>query len=202
MLFLVVLFCTMSMYLAVLTTADHESRTFFVQGTKIEGEDTHCCSSCPVSLKLNQVLLVKTEPVSIAAWLIVLIVMILVLYSTALNLYFAFIITTFERVFIQGARVERQQPWDERAAADRTDNLAVNGNRAFPQQHPGWPPWVGKWHFFFFLSFFFLIFSFFRVLSFRRKCESSVFSNGEQRRRSFVSDFTLEYPLTRDIFLQ
>ena len=158
MLFLVVLFCTMSMYLAVLTTADHESRNFLVQGTKIEGEDTHCYSSCPVSLKLNQVPLVKTEPVSIAAWLIVLIVMILVLYSTALNLYFAFIITAFERVFIQGARVERQQPWDERAAADRTDNLAVNGNRAFPQQHPGWPPWVGKWHFFFFLSFFFFNF--------------------------------------------
>ena len=138
MLFLVVLFCTMSMYLAVLTTADHdhESRNFLVQGTKI-GEDTHCYSSCPVSLKLNQVLLVTTEPVSIAAWLIVLIVMIVVLYSTALNLYFAFIITAFERIFIQGARVERQQPWDELAAADRTDNLAVNGNRALPQEHPG-----------------------------------------------------------------
>ena len=151
MLFLVVLFCTMSMYLAVLTTADHdhESRNFLVQGTKI-GEDTHCYSSCPVSLKLNQVLLVTTEPVSIAAWLIVLIVMIVVLYSTALNLYFAFIITAFERIFIQGARVERQQPWDELAAADRTDNLAVNGNRALPQEHPGWPPWVGKWLFSFF----------------------------------------------------
>ena len=189
MLFLVVLFCTMSMYLAVPTTADHESRNFLVQGTKIEGEDTHCYSSCPVSLKLNQVLLVTTEPVSLAAWLIVLIVMILVLYCTALNLYFAFIITAFERVFIQGARVERQQPWDERAAADRTDNLAANGNRALPQEHPGWPPWVGKWHFFFLFSYF-LIFSFLRVLSFRRKCESSVFSNGQQRRRSFVSDCT------------
>ena len=83
----------MSMYLAVLTTADHESRDFLVRGTKIEGEDTHCYSSCPVSLKLNQVLLVITEPVSLAAWLIVLIGMILVLYSTALNLYFAFVIT-------------------------------------------------------------------------------------------------------------
>ena len=137
MLFLVVLFCTMSMYLAVLTTADHESRNFLVRGTKIEGEDTHCYSSCPVSLKLNQVLLVITEPVSLAAWLIVLIVMILVLYSTALNLYFAFVITAFERILIQGARVERQQLWDERAAADRRDNLAVNGNRALPQEHPG-----------------------------------------------------------------
>ena len=137
MLFLVVLFCTVSMYRVVLTTADHESRNFLVQGTKIEGKDTHCYSSCPVSLKLNQVLLVTTEQDSIAAWLIVLIVMILVLYSTALNLYFTFIITTFERIFIQGARVERQQPWDERAAADRTDNLAVNGNRALPQEHPG-----------------------------------------------------------------
>ena len=134
MLFLVVLFCTVSMYRAVLTTADHESRNFLVQDTKIEGKETHCYSSCPVSLKLNQVLVVTTEPVSIAAWLIV---MIVVLYSTALNLYFAFIITASEGVFIQGARVERQQPWDERAAADRTDNLAVNGNRAFPQQHPG-----------------------------------------------------------------
>ena len=176
MLFLVVLFCTMSMYLAVLTTADHESKNFLVQGTKIEGEDTHCYSSCPVSLKLNQVPLVKTEPVSIAAWLIVLIVMIMVLYSTALNLYFACIITAFEQVFIQGARIERQQPWDERAAADRTDNLAVNGNRALPQEHPEWPPWVGKWHFFFLpLLFFPFIFSFLLVLSFRRKCETSVF---------------------------
>ena len=139
MLFLEVLFCTMSIHLAVLTTADHdhESRNFLVQGTKIEGEYTDCYSSCPVSLKLNQVLLVTTEPVSITAWLIVLIVMIVVLYSTALSLYFAFIITAFERILIQGARVERQQPWDERAAADRTDNLAVNRNRALPQEHPG-----------------------------------------------------------------
>ena len=140
MLFLVVLFCTLCMYLAVLTTVDHESRNFLVQGTKIEGEDTHCYSSCPVSLKLNQVLLVTTEPVSITAWLIV---MIVVLYSTALNLYFAFIITAFERVFIEGARAERQQPWDERAAADRTDSLAVNGNRALPQEHERWLPWNG-----------------------------------------------------------
>ena len=160
MLFLVVLSCTMSMYLAVLTTADHESRNFLDQGTKIEGEDTHCYSSCPVSLKLNQVLLVTNQPVSLAAWLIVLIVMILVLYSTALNLYFTFITTAFERVFIQGARVEGQQPWDERAAADRRDNLAVNRNRALPQEHPGWRPWVGKWHFFF-LFFFFYYFLFF-----------------------------------------
>ena len=71
MLFLVVLFCTVSMYRAVLTTADHESRNFLVQDTKIEGKETHCYSSCPVSLKLNQVLVVTTEPVSIAAWLIV-----------------------------------------------------------------------------------------------------------------------------------
>ena len=137
MLFLVVLFCTVSIHLAVLTTADHdhESRKFLVQGTKIEGKDAHCYSSCPVSLKLNQVLLVTTdEPVSIAAWLIVIIV---VLYYTALNLNFAFIITAPERVFIQSARVERQQPWDERAAADRTDNLAVNGNRTLPQEHDG-----------------------------------------------------------------
>ena len=72
-------------------------------GGEFSHKTTYYNYSCPVSLKLNQVLLVTSQPVNIAAWLIVLIVTILVLYSTALNLYFAFIITVFERIFIQGA---------------------------------------------------------------------------------------------------
>ena len=94
------LFCTMSMYL--------ESKIVLVEGTKIEGKDAHWYSSCPVSVKLNQLILVTTEP-----------------FSTtsrrdnrgfvyfALNIFFAFIITAFARVFIQGRGVEGQQPRNE-----------------------------------------------------------------------------------------
>ena len=88
--------------------------------------------SCPVSLKLNQVLLVTSQPVNIAAWLIVLQYrddLGSVLYCSQL------VLRLYNNSLRTNLHSGRQQPWDERAAADRTDNLAVNGNRALPQEH-------------------------------------------------------------------
>ena len=115
------------MFVAVPTTA--ESRIFLVHDNKMEGKFARCYSSCDPEVKLNQVLLVTTQLVSISS----LIVIIVVLYFVA-NMYLARVAR--ERVFIQGSRVDRQQPNDE-AAAVRGNNVAVNGNRALPQEHEG-----------------------------------------------------------------
>ena len=128
MIFAVVLYCTMSrMFVAVPTTA--ESKIFLVHGNKMEGKVTGCYSSCDSEVKLNQVLLVTTQLVSISS----LIVIIVVLYFVV-NMYLARVAR--ERVFIQDGRVDRQQPNDEEAAV-RRNNVAVNGNRALPQEHEG-----------------------------------------------------------------
>ena len=113
-----------------------EPGTGYNSCSKIEGKIAGCSSACEV--KLDQVLLVMIEPVSIA----LLILMLVVLYFVV-NIYLARFAS--ERAFIPGGRVDRQQPNDE--AVDRRNNVAVNGNRALPQEHEGWPPWVGKWHF-------------------------------------------------------
>lgn len=94
--------------------------------SKIEGKVAGCSSACEV--KLNEVLLVMIEPVSIAS----LILMLVVLYFFV-NIYLARFAS--ERAFIPGCRVDRQQPNDE--AIDRRNNVALNGNRVLPQEHEG-----------------------------------------------------------------
>lgn len=75
----------------------------------MEGKVAGCYSSWDSEVKLNQVLVVTTELVSIAS----LVVMHVVLYYVV-NMYLARVAR--ERVFIQGGRVDRQQPNDEAAA--------------------------------------------------------------------------------------
>ena len=103
-----------------------EPGTSYNSCSKIEGKVAGCSSVCEV--KLNQVLLVMIEPVSIAS----LILMVVVLYFFV-NIYLARFAS--ERAFIPGGRVDRQQPNDE--AVDRRNNVAVNGNRVLPQEHEG-----------------------------------------------------------------
>ena len=103
-----------------------EPGTGYNSCSKIEGKIAGCSSACEV--KLDQVLLVMIEPVSIAS----LILMLVVLYFVV-NIYLARFAS--ERAFIPGGRVDRQQPNDE--AVDRRNNVAVNGNRALPQEHEG-----------------------------------------------------------------
>ena len=103
-----------------------EPGTGYKSCRKIKGKVAGCSSACEV--KLNQVLLVMIEPVSIAS----LILMLVVLYFVV-NIYLARFAS--ERAFIPGGRVDRQQPNDE--AVDRRNNVAVNGNRALPQEHEG-----------------------------------------------------------------
>ena len=93
---------------------------------KIKGKVAGCSSACEV--KLNQVLLVMIEPVSIASHILMLVVL-----HFVVNIYLARFAS--ERAFIPGCRVDRQQPNDE--AVDRRNNVAVNGNRALPQEHEG-----------------------------------------------------------------
>lgn len=106
--FVVVLYCTMSMFLVVLLITS-ESKILLVHGNKMEGKVAGCYSSWDSEVKLNQVLVVTTQLVSIAS----LVVMHVVLYYVV-NMYLARVAR--ERVFIQGGRVDRQQPNDEAAA--------------------------------------------------------------------------------------